>query len=158
MARNTDLHNYTVPTTGDTNYDSTFSTYFDEIDTDVPIRDVESNLSNYTPKSGAKFEATDTENVFIGDGSSWNQLATSGKNPTYESVSAEKSLTDPSGTQHTGQLADDGDSQPPESHDNTAHASNYTTTSPSDVDSTNWNDYEIQKNGTDGNGIINFKT
>jgi len=30
--------------------------------------------------------------------------------------------------------------------------------SPSDVDSRNWGDYEIQKNGTDGNGIINFKT
>jgi len=31
-------------------------------------------------------------------------------------------------------------------------------TQSSDIDSTNWNDYEIQKNGTDGTGIINFKT
>lgn len=31
-------------------------------------------------------------------------------------------------------------------------------TQPSDIDSTNWDDYEIQKNGTDGSGIINFKT
>lgn len=30
--------------------------------------------------------------------------------------------------------------------------------SQSDIDSTNWGDYEIQKNGTDGSGIINFKT
>ena len=45
-----------------------------------------------------------------------------------------------------------------ETHDNSHHSSNYTTTSPSDVNSSNWGDYEIQKNGTDGNGIINFKT
>jgi hypothetical protein len=31
-------------------------------------------------------------------------------------------------------------------------------TQPSDVDSSNWTDYELQKNGTDGTGIINFKT
>lgn len=31
-------------------------------------------------------------------------------------------------------------------------------TQPSDIDSANWNDYEIQKNGVDGVGIINFKT
>jgi len=43
-------------------------------------------------------------------------------------------------------------------HDNTQHSVNYTTTSPGDVTSSNWGDYEIQKNGTDGNGIINFKT
>jgi hypothetical protein len=29
---------------------------------------------------------------------------------------------------------------------------------PADVTSQNWGDFEIQKNGTDGNGIINFKT
>lgn len=29
---------------------------------------------------------------------------------------------------------------------------------PEDIDSTNWGDYEIQVNGTDGSGIINFKT
>lgn len=36
-----------------------------------------------------------------------------------------------------------------------AHHSKTQTT---DIDSSNWNDYEIQKDGTDGNGIINFKT
>lgn len=30
--------------------------------------------------------------------------------------------------------------------------------SANDINSTNWNDYEIQKNGSDGSGIINFKT
>lgn len=27
-----------------------------------------------------------------------------------------------------------------------------------DVNSVNWDDYEIQKNGADGAGVINFKT
>lgn len=31
-------------------------------------------------------------------------------------------------------------------------------TRPKDVDSVNWSDYEIQKNGADGAGVINFKT
>ena len=43
-------------------------------------------------------------------------------------------------------------------HGNEDHTSNYTTTSPSDVNSSNWGDYEIQKNGSDTNGVINFKT
>lgn len=45
-----------------------------------------------------------------------------------------------------------------EEHDNSHHSDNYTTTTASDVNSSNWDDYEIQKNGTDGSGIINFKT
>lgn len=55
-------------------------------------------------------------------------------------------------------FAMDGDAQPPEEHDNAAHSSNYTSTSPDDVTSSNWGDYEIQKNGSDSSGIINFKT
>jgi len=59
---------------------------------------------------------------------------------------------------HSETFAVDGDTQPPENHGNAAHTTNYTDTSPSDVNSSNWGDFEIQKNGTDGNGIINFKT
>ena len=59
---------------------------------------------------------------------------------------------------HSETFAVDGDAQPPEEHGNDAHTTNYTDTSPSDVDSSNWGDYEIQKDGTDGDGIINFKT
>ncbi len=33
-----------------------------------------------------------------------------------------------------------------------------TTNAVKTLDSATWNDYEIQKNGTDGTGIINFKT
>ena len=59
---------------------------------------------------------------------------------------------------HSETFAVDGDEQPPETHGNDAHTTDYTDTSPSDVNSSNWDDYEIQKDGTDGDGIINFKT
>jgi hypothetical protein len=53
--------------------------------------------------------------------------------------------------QNSASLADDP-------HGNEAHDVNFSTTEPADVTSQNWGDFEIQKNGTDGNGIINFKT
>jgi hypothetical protein len=73
---------------------------------------------------------------------------------------------------HSETFAVDGDPQPPEDHGNEAHTTAYaadphgneahdaaySTTEPGDVTSTNWGDYEIQKNGTDGTGILNFKT
>ena len=55
-------------------------------------------------------------------------------------------------------LQSDIDGKADDPHGNNAHTTNYTDTSPSDVTSSNWGDYEIQKDGTDGNGIINFKT
>jgi len=41
-------------------------------------------------------------------------------------------------------------------HGNEAHSTAFTTTTPGDVTSANWGDYEIQKNGTDGVGVINI--
>lgn len=41
---------------------------------------------------------------------------------------------------------------------NQTSSDHHTRFAASEVDSTNWSDYEIQKNGTDGTGIINFKT
>jgi hypothetical protein len=83
MTRQTSLHGWTVPTEGDTDYENTFDDFFVDLDTNGELRDLESNLQNYTPKEGAKFVATDTENEFIGNGTTWNQLQTSGKNPEF---------------------------------------------------------------------------
>lgn len=48
------------------------------------------------------------------------------------------------------------------SHDDTSGGTrsdaHHTKTQPSDVDSSNWGGYDIQVNGTDGQGIINLKT
>jgi len=96
MTRQTSLHGWTVPTEGDENYEDTFDDFFVDLDTNGEIRDVESNLQNYSPKSGAKFVATDTENRYIGDGSTWNKVASSGKNPNFDSVKTDE-VTNESG-------------------------------------------------------------
>lgn len=71
-----------------------------------------------------------------------------------EDVDASASITDAAGVEHTSELADDGDPQPPEDHDNAAHS----TVMIEDATTTGNAPYEVQKNGTDGTGIINFKT
>jgi len=68
----TDNHNYNTPAIGSSNWGSPLNTNFEELDTDVEIRDTEANKSNYTPKDGALYRATDTGAVYQGDGSSWN--------------------------------------------------------------------------------------
>jgi len=42
------------------------------------VRDSDDNLDQYTPKSGAKFFATDTGNVYVGDGNGWNPVPVGG--------------------------------------------------------------------------------
>lgn len=41
----------------------------------LTVRDFETNLANYTPYDGAKFEATDTNKQYRGDGTNWNEIA-----------------------------------------------------------------------------------
>jgi len=79
-------HGYNVPEQGDENWHQPLNENFGEYDTDIELRDQESALDEYEPEAGAKFLATDTEAVFIGDGSSWNKLATSGKNPQFDGM------------------------------------------------------------------------
>lgn len=67
-------HNYQTPTQGSSDWHLPLNKNFEKIDTDIEIRDKEANRSEYTPKQGAKFFATDTQKVFLGDGSSWNQI------------------------------------------------------------------------------------
>ncbi len=44
---------------------------FQEVEENLPVRDVEANLSNYTPHGGATFIATDSGAVYDGTGSQW---------------------------------------------------------------------------------------
>lgn len=74
----TDNHAYNTPADGTTNWDEPLNENFQLMETDVEVRDVEANRSNYTPHDGAKYVATDTGDVYLGDGSSWNQLGTIG--------------------------------------------------------------------------------
>lgn len=83
MANN---HDYNLPTEGTSDWHVPLNENFNQIDRDVEIRDKGSNKGSYEPKDGAKFLATDTGNVFLGDGSSWNQIGS-------VSTSAEASTT-----------------------------------------------------------------
>ncbi|UPW00952.1 hypothetical protein M0R88_02355 [Halorussus gelatinilyticus] len=82
----TDYHDYNTPEEGATDWHVPLNENFEKIDGDVEIRDEEANRSKYTPKAGAKFLATDTEAEYLGDGSEWKKLATSGKSPSFDSV------------------------------------------------------------------------
>jgi len=73
MTRNTAKHDWTVPTAGDDDYEITFDELFTDFDTDIEVRDEEQFLSSYDPDLNAKFVATDTGNIYLGDGNSWNQ-------------------------------------------------------------------------------------
>lgn len=44
------------------------------IERTLTIRDFDANLSNYTPYDGARFEATDTGAIYLGDGSNWDAI------------------------------------------------------------------------------------
>ncbi|MHB9287608.1 tail fiber domain-containing protein [Halobacteriales archaeon Cl-PHB] len=67
-----DNHNYNVPNRGATNWHQPLNDNFEQFDTDIEIRDTSSGRGNYTPKQGAKFLATDSGLVSLGDGSNWN--------------------------------------------------------------------------------------
>lgn len=53
-------------------------TQLGDLGVDVEVRDTKANRSNYTPVSGGKYFATDTGDIYLGDGSSWNHLGTVG--------------------------------------------------------------------------------
>jgi hypothetical protein len=82
----TENHNYETPAKGATDWHEALNGNFEEIDRGVEIRDRDDARTNYEAKSGAKFLATDSENVYVGDGNQWLRLATSGKNPSFDSV------------------------------------------------------------------------
>ncbi|MFC4357708.1 hypothetical protein ACFO0N_07065 [Halobium salinum] len=83
----TENHNYRTPTQGEEDWHVPLNENFRKIDTGVEIRGAESTLQEYEPKTGAKYLATDTEREFIGDGSDWQQIRSSGRSPTFDSIS-----------------------------------------------------------------------
>lgn len=70
----TDNHSYNTPSEGTTNWDVPLNENFQNLDVDVEIRDTDDNKSSYQPKAGAKYHATDTGAVYLGDGSAWQPV------------------------------------------------------------------------------------
>ena len=69
MANN---HEYNTPDEGRTDWHLPLNDNFEQLDTDVEVRDREDTLGSYQPKDGAKFFAVDTGAVFLGDGTEWS--------------------------------------------------------------------------------------
>jgi hypothetical protein len=63
--------NYNTPAAGTVDWNVPLNENFEKLDTDVEVRDTQANRTNYAPKDGAKFLATDTGRVYLGDGSAW---------------------------------------------------------------------------------------
>jgi hypothetical protein len=70
----TDNHSYTTPREGTVDWHVPLNNNFVTLDTDVEIRDTAASRDNYVPKDGAKFLATNTGEVYLGDGSNWTRI------------------------------------------------------------------------------------
>jgi hypothetical protein len=85
MTRN---HGYKTPSAGAADWHIPLNENFRKIDVGVEIRAPDDQRSDYTPQEGAKFLATDTGQVYLGDGSDWQPLDSTGPNPSLGTVEA----------------------------------------------------------------------
>ena len=72
-------HGYNVPKEGTQDWHEPLNENFEAYDTDIELRDESANLSSYEPIDGAKFLATDTGVVYLGDGNAWVETVTTGR-------------------------------------------------------------------------------
>lgn len=71
MSDPTPNHGLSRPDRGKKNWHIPLNENFTSIDSRLEIRDTEANRAEYTPVEGAKFLATDTGSVYVGDGTDW---------------------------------------------------------------------------------------
>lgn len=118
MTYDSENHEYPIPESHERDWDDPLQTIFEALDTDVEIRDVDSNRSAYAPVDGAKFLATDTQAVYVGNGSSWDQIgvvadvdttSTDVSDSTGVVVSATNDITFEAGGNTSVNVVDDGD-------------------------------------------------
>jgi hypothetical protein len=64
-------HGYNVPKEGAEDWHEPLNENFERYDTDIELRDAAANRGDYEPTAGAKFLATDTGVVSVGDGDDW---------------------------------------------------------------------------------------
>ncbi|WP_152436294.1 hypothetical protein [Halosimplex carlsbadense] len=69
--KRTPNHQYNVPEEGAKDWHVALNENFERIDEGVEIRDTEANKGDYDPRDGAKYEATDSGAVYLGNGNSW---------------------------------------------------------------------------------------
>lgn len=124
MPDKTDLHEWQYPVRGDGNYESILTALFQAIDRDTILVDTDGNRSDYTPKNNALYLTSDTDELYRGDGSSWNLIGTVGGGGDSGS---DGSYTDSDAIQAINSDADHGSTAP---HDYTTSASGLSDVSP----------------------------
>jgi len=72
----TDNHGYNKPSEGTIDWHVPLNENFEQMERDIEIRDVKANRGDYHPDMGAKFLATDTGDIYLGDGSNWQPIGT----------------------------------------------------------------------------------
>lgn len=74
MSKDTPNHGYKRPQRGQKNWHTPLNENFARIDADIEIRDEEANMGQYEPKEEAKYVATDTKRIYLGDGDGWQRF------------------------------------------------------------------------------------
>lgn len=90
----TDNHEYKLPRRGEADWDVPLNENIERFDTGIEIRDVIGNRTNYEPKDGAKYYATDTGETLIGDGSEWQDIESTGKTPVVNNIILDQTIGD----------------------------------------------------------------
>lgn len=75
MAENTTNFELTKPSENERNWHIPLNENFDTLDKRLVITDIEDELQAYDPLNKQAFIATDTGNIYVGDGNSWNKLS-----------------------------------------------------------------------------------
>ena len=84
----TENHNLQDPDYNSVDWHFDWYANTEHLDTAVEIRDEEANLSDYTPKNGAKFFATDTGAVYLGINDAWEPAPHPGGDVEYDTITA----------------------------------------------------------------------
>lgn len=71
-------HRYPTPAKGSDDWNVPLDNNFADLEIDVEYRGPDADKSDITPADGAKYLATDTATIYIGDGSNWTELGTIG--------------------------------------------------------------------------------
>ena len=82
----TENHQLNTPPRDAQDWDVPLNENFEALDTDVEIRDANSARSTYEPKSNAKYVATDTGDIYLGDGSNWNHFGQVSDDPSFDTI------------------------------------------------------------------------
>jgi hypothetical protein len=75
MAENTTNFELTKPSENERDWHIPLNENFDTLDKRLVITDIEDELQTYDPLNKQAFIATDTGNIYVGDGNSWNKLS-----------------------------------------------------------------------------------